>query len=122
MKNTYIKYNEEENFDIGDLVSLKDGKVIRSYQNYNKKPDKNIIGVCIAVRDNVIEVQQSGICIINIIGAYGISSMITASEVPGKGRALKYEQEKRIWNIRSIGKVIEIYNDEHKAKVLLDLE
>ena len=122
MQNTYVKYDINESIEIGDLVSLKDDKVIRSYQNYNKKPDIKIIGVCKDVRNDLVLVQQSGICIINIVGAYGISSMVTASEIPGKGRALKYEQEKRMFNLRSVGKVIEIYNDEHKAKILLDLE
>ena len=48
--------------------------------------------------------------------------MITASEIPGKGRVLKYTQEQKIWNIRSIGKVIGLYNNRKKAKVLLNIE
>lgn len=123
MNSFYEKSNPNENIQVGDLISLKDDNtVIRSYQNYNKRPDTRIIGVCVDVIDNQIEVQQEGIVTINIVGLSSIGSLVTASEIPGKARVLKYEQEQRMFNIRSIGKIINLYNDLSKVDILLDIE
>jgi hypothetical protein len=123
MNSFYEKSNYNENIQVGDLISLKDDNtVIRSYQNYNKRPDTRIIGVCVDVIDNQIEVQQEGIVTINIVGLSSIGSLVTASEIPGKARVLKYEQEQRMFNIRSIGKIINLYNDLSKVDILLDIE
>ena len=120
---TFIKYNKNEPIEIGDLISLRpDKSVVRSYQKDSKNVDENIIGVCTEVNHNQIEVQQEGYVIINIEGLYSIGSMVTASNIPGKAKALRYLQEKRLYNLREVGKVIEIYNDIKKAKILLDIE
>ena len=123
MKQTYNKDNTKEPIVEGDLVSITDkGTVVRSYQNFNKKPDTKIVGICTGLNENEIEVENSGIVDINVEGMIGLGDMITASEIPGKGRVLKYTQEQKIWNIRSIGKVIGLYNNRKKAKVLLNIE
>lgn len=120
----YIKYDLTEPIQVGDLISIKeDNTVVRSFNNYNKKPDTHIIGICTNINeDNSIEVLQQGVVDINVNGIVCIGDKITASNIPGEGCAIRYEQEERMFNIRSIGKVIQLYNDLNKVKVLLDIE
>ena len=115
------KYNNED-IQIGDLISLKDNKAIRSIFVWNKKPDKNMIGVCTNIHNDEIEVATQGIADINVIGSIAIGDEIGASEIPGKGRSIKYIQEKDMFNIRSIGKVIYLYKDLSKARIMLNVE
>ena len=119
MTKTYIKYNSNEPIQIGDLISLKDNNTVtRSYQNFNKKPDTKIIGICKSIQDDQIEVQTSGQIDVNIIGISSIGSMVTASNQPGKGKIMRYEQEAKMFNIRPIGKIIKLYNDLNKVTIL----
>ena len=121
--NTFKKEDTKEQIVPGDLISItENGTVKRSYQNHNKKPDTRIIGVCVRVNSDEVDVENSGIVDINIEGMSGLGDMITASEIPGKGRVLKYIQEQRQFNIRSIGKVIGLYNNRKKVKILLNIE
>jgi len=120
---TYTKNDSQEDIEVGDLISITpDGTVTRSYQYYNKKPDTTIIGIATKVNKKQVEVEDSGIVDVNIIGSIGVGERVTASKIPGKGATLKYTQEQKIWNIRSIGKVIGLYNDRYKVKVLLNIE
>lgn len=123
MYSQYEKYNKDEQIDVGDLISIReDGTVTRSYQNSNKNPDKCIIGICSEVKDNIVTVMSKGYTNVNTIGITMIGSKITASDVPGKARILKYDEECEIYNIRSVGKIIALYNDIHLAKILIDIE
>ena len=115
------RYNNED-IQIGDLISLKDNKAIRSIFVCNKRPDKNIVGICTNIHSNEIEVTTQGIVNINVIGSVAIGDEIGASEIPGKGRSIKYIQEKDMFNIRSVGKVIYLYKDLTKARILLNVE
>ncbi len=118
------KFNENEIIDIGNIVSLKDGKAVNSV-NKCTKTDKHIIGVCTKILpDNInnIEVTTRGTVIVNVVGSVGIGDELTSCEIPGSCRSIKYIQEKRMFNIRSIGKVIYLYKDLSKAKVLLNIE
>lgn len=124
MATIYTKYDISEPIQVGDLISLKDNNTVtRSFQWYNKKPDTRIIGVCTKLNDdNTIEVQNEGQVDVNIIGLSSLGSMITASDEPGKGKIMRYQQESRMFNIRPIGKIIKVYNNLNKVTVLLNLE
>lgn len=119
---TLEKYNNTEVIDVGDIVSLRDNKAVCSL-NKLRRSDKNIIGVCTQIIDDThVQVQNTGTCIVNVLGTTAIGDELTSSEIPGKARSIKYIQEKRMFNIRSIGKVIYLYKDLSKAKVLLNIE
>lgn len=60
---------------------------------------------------------------VNVKGLICLGDKLKASEVPGKAEAIKYDiLDERQFGIRCIGKVVEIYEDDTKVKVLLDLE
>lgn len=81
-----------------------------------------LYGICIKIENNLIYVSNRGIYDVNTEGIICIGDKLTTSEIPGKARAIRYDQDERQFNIRSIGKVIELYNVYNKAKVLLDIE
>lgn len=121
----YNKYYEDEKIEIGDLISYKriEDKVIKSKESHYIEPDVRIIGVCDKVlEDNTISVKSVGICDINVINLICIGDKLTASERPGKARAIKYGEDETNFDIRSIGKVIGLYNSYDKVKVILDIE
>lgn len=123
--NTYKKQNTTENIIIGDLVSLNPitNKVTRSCSHHYKDPDKLVIGVCVGIRDNEVQVLSKGMCDINVSGIVCIGDKLTASKYAGKAVAIKYDKmEEVIFNVTSIGKVIGLYNNYEVAKVLLDIE
>lgn len=120
----YKKYYEDENIKVGDLISYMriEDKVIRSEDSHYIKPDLKVIGVCTKVDENEITVRSTGVYDINITGMVCIGDKLTASSKAGKANAIKYKEDETNFNSRSIGKVIGLYNDYSKAKVLLDIE
>ncbi len=122
---TYDKYDIDEIFDVGDLVSTvpETSLVTRSCTKHYKHQDKLVIGICIASTDKTVDVINGGMVDVNVTGLICIGDELTTSDVAGKARAIKYfNDEKRIFDIRNIGKVVGLYNDYSKAKVLLDIE
>ena len=130
----YEKYNNSEEIRIGDVIAFHvtydeqlnrlntSEKVIKAY--YDRfRPQITVIGICTKVEDNQIEVQNKGICDINVKGAIGLGDKLKVSETPGIATAIKYvEQDETIFGIRSIGKIISLYRDYSIAKILLDIE
>ena len=122
---TYTKYNEKEIFEIGDLVSLipETSLVTRSCTKHYKKQDMLVLGICKSVSEKTIEVINSGMVDVNVTGLICVGDKLTTSNVAGKARAIRYaNDDTRIFDIRSIGKVVGLYNDYSVAKVLLDIE
>lgn len=120
----YNKLNANEPINIGDLISLDpiSSKVYRSKNKFNCL-DKHVIGICNEIKDNEIYVQNTGVTDVNVKDIICIGDKITTSEIPGIAQAIKYtNQDQTTFGIRSIGKVIGLYNSYDKAKVLLDIE
>lgn len=121
----YDKYDETEPFAVGDLVSLipETSLVTRSCTKHYKKQDKLVLGICKSVSDKTIEVINGGMVDVNVTGLICVGDRLTTSDVAGKAKAIKYSNDDiRIFDIRSIGKVVGLYNDYTIAKVLLDIE
>lgn len=122
---TYNKYDESEIFDVGDLVSLipETSLVTKSCTEHYKHQDKLVVGICVAFTDKTVDVLCNGMVDVNVTGLICIGDELTTSNVAGKARAIKYfNDDTRIFDIRNIGKVVGLYNDYNKAKVLLDIE
>lgn len=121
----YDKYDIDEDIQPGDLISIVPGTntVTKSKSNYYTKPELLVIGVCKKVLDNKIYISNNGIIDVNVTGIICLGDKLTASEIPGKAEAIKYVlQDERVFNLRSIGKVIGMYDVYDKAQVLLDIE
>ena len=116
---TYSKLEPDEPIQIGDLISLVpiSNKVVRSSMR-----DKMVVGVCVDIKENNITVKHKGIFTLNVSGFVCLGDKLTTSREPGKAAAMKYDQNESQFGIKSIGKVIGLYNDYSQAKVLLDIE
>jgi len=122
---TYKKYDETEQFNIGDLVSFFPNKdvVIKSCTRHYKHQDKLVVGICIESTAKTVTVVSKGMVDVNVTGLICLGDKLTTSNIDGKARAVKYANDDvRIFDIRPIGKVVGLYNDYSKAKVLLDIE
>lgn len=122
---TYTKYDIDEEFNVGDLVSIipETSLVTKSCTKWYKHQDKLVVGICVSSTDKTVDVIKRGMVDVNVVGLICIGDELTTSETAGKARAIKYfNDEKRIFDIRNIGKVVGLYNDYSKAKVLLDIE
>lgn len=118
----YPKLYEDEDIQVGDLIELNDEKDKVYLSRYRCKWNtNNIIGICTKVEDNIITIMNSGICDVNVTGIICIGDKLTLSKKPGKLKALQYEQNTTIFTIPSIGKVIGLYKQYNKAKVLLNI-
>lgn len=118
----YEKLNTNENIQVGDIVQIDPTtrKITRAVNK--RKHSMIIIGVCVKIENNTIFVANKGIVDVNVTGMIGIGSKLTSSMEPGKAKIIKHKEDETIFNIRSIGKVIGLYKDYNKAKVLLDIE
>ena len=120
----YKKLNEDEKIEVGDIISLDpiSNKVKLACNKFRNK-DEEVIGVCIKIDKNLVYVANKGSTDVNVVGIICLGDKITTSEKLGKARAIKYvEQDETIFNIRSLGKVIGLYDTYNKAKVILDIE
>lgn len=82
-----------------------------------------LYGICTKIEDSTIYVQNTGISEVNTIGIICIGDKLTTSETKGTAVAIKYSnQDETTFGIKSIGKVIQVYNNYNKAKVILDIE
>lgn len=121
----YDKYDETEVIEPYDLISLVPGTntVTKSIVSSYKQPELLVIGVCKKIINNQIYVANTGIIDVNVTGIICLGDKLTASNIAGKAEAIKYViQDERVFNIRSIGKVIGIYDVYNRAQVLLDIE
>lgn len=74
------------------------------------------------IENNTIVVANKGMVDVNVTGLFCIGDKLTSSDIPGKARAIRYKQDETQFNIRSIGKVIELYRTPYVTRVLLDVE
>ena len=78
-----------------------------------------------SIRENsyfITLLQNNKIAVINTTGIICIGDKLTLSEKPGKARALKYEQNISTFKMPSIGKVIGLYQQYNRAKILLHID
>lgn len=123
IKNQLEKYDKDEPIQIGDLISYfpQSDKVTRAVKRHFKEHNY-VIGICTDIKDDKISFCNNGIVDVNVKGIICIGDHLTVSEEFGKAVAIKYAQDETKFKIRQIGKVIGLYNDYNKAKVLLDIE
>lgn len=122
-ENPYRKLDENQIINPGDLVSLDPfANRVKLSLNGFKHKDEQVIGVCEKIENNLVYVSNTGIIDVNVTGLICIGDRLTTSEIPGTARAIKYNEDESQFTIRSIGKVIGLYNVYEKAKVILDIE
>lgn len=122
---TYDKYDAYEKIDVGDLVSIVPNTsfITRSCTRDYKNQDKFVIGICIKDNGNTVDIVDEGILDINVSGITCIGDRLTTSKISGKARAIRNDNDEiRVFGIKPIGKVIGLYNDYSKVKVLLGIE
>lgn len=121
--NPYRKLDEDQVIEVGDIISLDpiSNRVKLSF-NRGKRKDEQVIGVCEKIENNMIYVANTAIIDVNVTGMICIGDKLTISEIPGKARAIRYDEDETQFTIRSIGKVIGLYNVYEKAQVILDIE
>lgn len=123
--NQLEKYDIEEPIQVGDLISYfpQSKKVTRSIIRHWRDNEHNkVVGVCTDVKDNMITYTNSGLVDVNVKGIICIGDHLTASDEFGIAKAIKYEQDESKFRIRHLGKVVGLYNNYNKARVLLDIE
>lgn len=129
----YEKYDSTENIEVGDLVSFvyKHNDLLNLWENTNKvtksvyhRIHKNpVIGIVSNINNNIITVQKEGTIDVNVTGMISIDDKLTSSKIPGKAKAIAYPiYDEILYREVSIGKVISIYRQYDKAKVLLDID
>lgn len=122
---TYNKHFETEKFAVGDLVSFMPNTslVTRSVTKHYKHKDKLVLGVCVKDNGKTVDVVDEGIIDVNVTGIICIGDRLTTSKISGKAIAIRNDNDEiRVFDIRPIGKVVGLYNDYNKAKVLLGIE
>ena len=82
--NPYKKLYEEENIEVGDIISLDPiaNRVKLSFNRINKK-DEQIIGICEKIENNMIYVANTGIIDVNVEGIICIGDKLTISNSNG---------------------------------------
>lgn len=56
-------------------------------------------------------------------GIMCLGDKVKVSEVPGKAEAIRYDKlDERQFGIRSVGKVIKLYENYDKVQILIDIE
>lgn len=129
----YEKYDLTEVIEVGDLVSFvyKYNDLLKVCENtekvtksiYHRMHKNPIIGVCSSVNGNIITIQKEGQVDVNVTGTICIDDKLTSSKIPGKAQAIHYPiYDEILYREVSIGKVISIYRQYDKAKVLLDID
>lgn len=128
----YEIYDITEKIGVGDLVSFKyiiepttkklinTNKVTKSiYHRIYKNP---VIGICTSVVKNTVTITANGEVDVNVTGMIAIDDKLTTSKIAGKAKAIDYPiYDEILYREVSIGRVIGIYRNYDKAKVLLEL-
>lgn len=106
---------------LGDLVTLNN--ITGEVELATLKDSKRIYGVCADIMsDDEIIVANEGIVDVNVVGIICLGDHLTISSTDGKAEAIKVLQEEDIYDTRSIGKVVGLYDIYSKAKVLLNIK
>lgn len=117
---SYTKYDDEEDIQVGDTLSIINDKVTKSLLNDNNK----LLGICSKINeDNTIEVVQEGIIDVNVEGFIGgIGTALTISDKEsGKLHQIPQDVlELQQYNLPIIGRVIGIYNVYDKVQIIID--
>ena len=115
------KLKIDEYIQVGDLIALdEEGNACRATL-LNKK---SVIGVCaeIFTDTNEILICNEGIIDVNVTGIVCLGDHLTISNKDGKAEAINYDiQEERQFDVRSIGKVVNLGDEYSKATVLLNI-
>ncbi len=125
MKNNFKKYDIDEPIQIGDLISYwaETNTITRAFiPNWKDNEHNKVLGVCTNINDDIIEVTSTGIVDVNVESLVCLGDKLTASDIKGKAKAIKYNQDETQFRYRHIGKVIGLYNSYNVVKVLLDIE
>ena len=123
--NQLEKYDKSEEINVGDLLTYAPhtNKVTRAVCRKWKEVDTvDVIGVCTNINDNKISFSNNGIVDVNVKGLICLGDELMVSDSFGIAKAIKYEQDETKFKFRHIGKVVGLYNDYKKVKVLLDIE
>lgn len=82
-----------------------------------------LFGICTKIENNSVYVATCGIVDVNVQGLVCVGDKLTVSPTPGKAEAIKYEvHEEKQFGTRSIGKVINLYKQWNRCKMLIDIE
>lgn len=118
-----LKYKTEEDIQIGDLIVMD--QVSNLVHKATMLDRKKVIGVCADVFPDTEEVLicNQGVIDVNVTGIICLGDHIGVSQKPGKAEAINYEiQEERQFDVRSVGKVVGLYDVYSKARVLLNIK
>lgn len=120
----YTKMYEDEVIKPGDIIAVdKDTGEATLAFNHKSCINNVVVGICDTVKDNNVYIKNRGFIDVNVTGIICIGDKLTTSKKPGYACAIRYDnKDENIFGIRSIGKVIGIYQSYDKAKVLLDIE
>lgn len=120
MSNMYIPEQNEEIL-IDDLVALN--QVTNEIHKATEKDKDRVIGVCAEIYpNNEILVCDCGIIYVNVTGIVCLGDHLTVSDVSGKAQAIPEIQEEELFDVRRIGKVVDLGDVYSKAKVLLNIK
>lgn len=111
-----------EDIEIGDLIAV-DG--MGNAHKATLLDKKRIIGVCADIFQdtNEILICSEGIIDVNVTGIICLGDHLTISDKDGKAEAINYDtQEEKQFDVRSIGKVVNLGDKYSKATVLLNIK
>lgn len=82
-----------------------------------------LFGICTKIENNSVYVATCGIVDVNVQGLVCVGDKLTVSPIPGKAEAIKYEVlEEKQFGTRCVGKVIDLYKQWDKCRMLIDIE
>lgn len=116
------KIREYDDLQAGDLVALD--QISNTVHKANQKDKKEVVGVCVETYPETNEalICNEGMVDVNVIGIICLGDHLRLSHVNGKADAINTIQEEDIFGVRSIGKVVGLYDIYSKAKVLLNIK
>lgn len=115
-----LKVNED--IEIGDLVAVTESEEVCKADLFNRK---RVIGVCADIfpETNEILICNEGVIDVNVTGIICLGDHLTISDKDGKAEAINYDtQEEKQFDVRSIGKVVNLGDKYSKATVLLNIK
>lgn len=106
---------------IGDLVAID--QISNKAHRARIKDKEKVIGICADIYDdNEILICDEGIIDVNTTGIICLGDHLKLSPNSGKAEAIPEIQEEDLFDVRSIGKVIGLYDVYSKARVLLNIK
>lgn len=113
----------DEDIEIGDLVAID--KINGTAHKATLLDKKTVVGVCADIFQdtNEICICNEGIIDVNVTGIICLGDHLGVSDKAGKAEAINYEiQEEKQFDVRSIGKVVNLGDKYSKATVLLNIK